>query len=127
MTRDELVRYWIESSEEDLRAMESLFTNGHYVWALFAGHLVIEKTLKAYYVKNAGVDCPRIHNLLKIAEGAGIELREEQRFFLDEVTAFNIRARYPDFKIAFIKPQPSNSRSRILRKSRSSGNGCCGR
>jgi len=39
VTRDELVQYWVGSSEKDYQAMESLFTNCHYVWALFVGHL----------------------------------------------------------------------------------------
>jgi HEPN domain-containing protein len=32
-------------------AMGSMFKSGHYVWALFLGHLVLEKLLKAVYVK----------------------------------------------------------------------------
>jgi len=33
--------------------MQSLLENRHYTWALFVGHLVLEKLLKALYVKNA--------------------------------------------------------------------------
>ena len=83
--------------------MESLFSNGHYVWSLFVGHLVIEKLLKAYHIGNIPTDSPQIHNLLKIAESAGLELADDKRSFLDEVTAFNIRARYPDYKNRFYK------------------------
>ncbi|MCX7636162.1 MAG: HEPN domain-containing protein [Syntrophales bacterium] len=46
--------------------MHSLFDNGHYTWALFMGHLVIEKLLKAYYVKRVDINYPRSHNLLEI-------------------------------------------------------------
>jgi len=28
--------------------LEDLFEKGHYTWALFVGHLVLEKLLKAY-------------------------------------------------------------------------------
>ena len=42
MTKDEIVKYWIDSSEMDYQAMESLYDKGHYVWALFVAHLVIE-------------------------------------------------------------------------------------
>jgi len=103
MTKDELVHYWIDSSVQDFQAMESLFSNGHFVWALFVGHLVVEKLLKAYHVRNVASDCPRIQNLLKIAEDASLEITDDQRLFLDEVTAFNIRARYPDYKYRFYK------------------------
>ena len=34
MTKDEIVKYWIDSSEVDFQAMESLYDKGHYVWAL---------------------------------------------------------------------------------------------
>jgi HEPN domain-containing protein len=87
----------------DFAAMESLFSNGHYVWALFVGHLVIEKLLKALYVKRVDPQVPRSHNLLAIAEKTGLELNDEQKLFMDEITGFNIRARYPDVKMRFFK------------------------
>ena len=40
--------------------MESLFANGYYVWSLFIGHLVIEKVLKAFHVKNSLAPLPHI-------------------------------------------------------------------
>lgn len=58
MTKDEIIQYWIDSSEVDFKAMESLFANGHYVWALFTGHLVLEKLLKACYVKMIDIRMP---------------------------------------------------------------------
>ncbi len=103
MTKDEIIKYWVDSSDVDFKAMESLFDSGHYVWSLFVGHLVIEKLLKAYYVKKVDMNAPQMHNLLKIAEMTSLELSYEQRIFLDEVTTFNIRARYPDYKRGFYK------------------------
>lgn len=103
MTKDEIIKYWLNSSDIDYKAMESLFDNGHYVWALFIGHLVVEKLLKSYYIKNVGSDFPQIHHLLKIAEKSNLELTEVQKNFLLEVTAFNIKARYPDYKYKFYK------------------------
>ncbi len=103
MTRDEVIKYWLDSANADFKAMNSLFRSGHYMWALFLGHLVIEKLLKAIYVKNVGVDVPYTHNLLKIAGDAKLGLTEEQKDFLSEITTFNIKARYPDFKGRFYK------------------------
>lgn len=94
---------WQDSAEMDFQAMETLFKNGHFVWALFVGHPVVEKLLKAYYVRNVDLDSPQIHNLLKIAEKAKLDLSETQKIFLDEVTTFNIQARYPDFKNRFYR------------------------
>jgi len=87
----------------DFAAMENLLSNGHYVWALFVGRLVIEKLLKALYVKRVDPQVPRSHNLLAIAEKTGLELNAEQKLFMDEITGFNIRARYPDVKMRFFK------------------------
>lgn len=74
MTKDELVAYWKDSALDDLVVMESLFENDHYVWALFIGHLVLEKLLKAFYVKRIGIDTPFSHNLLKLARAADLPL-----------------------------------------------------
>jgi len=103
MRKDEIMKYWIDSSEVDFKAMESLFRHGHYLWALFIGHLVIEKLLKAYHVKNVDISVPPIHDLTKIAEKANLTLSERQKDFLDEVTTFNIKARYPDYKNRFYR------------------------
>ena len=67
------------------------------------GHLVIEKLLKALYIKNIDNNVPRIHDLLRLAEKAGIETTEEQKDDLDLITTFNIRARYPDCRKSFYK------------------------
>lgn len=101
MKKNEIIQHWVDSSEVDFKAMESLFANGHYVWSLFTGHLVLEKLLKACYVKGIDIRIPQIHDLLKIAGMAKLELSYEQKVFLDEVTTFNIRTRYPDYKMNF--------------------------
>ena len=52
MKTDELIKYWIDASEVDFVAMNNLFNSKDYVWALFLGHLVIEKLIKALAAKN---------------------------------------------------------------------------
>lgn len=101
MTKDEVIAYWIGSAEEDSRVMESLFLGGHYTWALFVGHLVLEKLLKALHVRKVDMEVPRIHDLSQLARRAGVELTDERENVLDVVSRFNIEARYPDFKGRF--------------------------
>ena len=48
---DRIVDYWKESSVQNYVTMCNLYTSKDYNWALFIGHLVIEKLLKAIYVK----------------------------------------------------------------------------
>ncbi len=100
---NEVVNYWIESSDSDYNSMLNMYEKKDYHWALFTGHLLIEKLLKAYYVKLKKKHAPLIHNLLKLATDIGLELTDENKSFLVTVTVFNINARYDDFKRVFYK------------------------
>lgn len=101
MTRDEHIAYWLSESDKDLAAMESLFESGHYTWALFVGHLALEKVLKALYAKQVEVQVPRVHHLLKIARDCRLQLTGDQEDFLLEATTYNLKGRYPDYKQSF--------------------------
>jgi HEPN domain-containing protein len=97
------IDYWINSANHDLDVSETLFKNGKYDWCLFIAHLVLEKILKAFYVKNIGKSPPRIHDLVRMAKMAEIEFDEDTLEFLDAVNTFNISTRYPDEKLKFYK------------------------
>ncbi len=103
MTRDEHVAYWLAESDKDLAVMLSLFANGHYTWALFVGHLALEKVLKALYAKQVDVEVPRSHHLLKLARDCKLPLTEGQEDFLLEATTYNLKGRYPDYKQSFAR------------------------
>jgi hypothetical protein len=70
---------------------------------LFIGHLVIEKLLKAYYLKISGGDVPRTRDLLKLAVTAGMEINETMKDNLQYITLFNIETRYEEYKREFHK------------------------
>jgi HEPN domain-containing protein len=74
---------------------------GDYSYSLFFGHLAIEKLLKGLYAAKLRQHAPPIHNLLRLAKVAGLELDESVTDALITVTAFNIETRYPDVKRAF--------------------------
>lgn len=103
MTKQEKIEYWITSAETDFRAMNNLYKSKDYVWSLFLGHLVIEKLLKAIAVKNNEANVPKVHDLNKISKIAGLVVEESLKDILDEITSFNIEARYPDYKNEFFK------------------------
>jgi HEPN domain-containing protein len=46
-----VIKHWINSADNDYPVMATLFEKGHYNWSLFLGHLILEKILKACYVK----------------------------------------------------------------------------
>ncbi len=103
MKKEELIAYWTKSADRDFKTMNNLFEKKDYNWSLFIGHLVIEKLLKAYYVKNNDDHPPFVHNLVRLAEKAELQLDEDQKDMLVTVTTFNIRARYDDYKLEFYK------------------------
>lgn len=78
----------------------SLYDSGHYDWALFMWHLALEKTLKARMITQ-NKDRLYIHDLLRLATAADLDLTPDEIDELTEINSFNIEARYDDFKTAF--------------------------
>ncbi len=100
---DKHVKYWIDSAEHDLEVAEALFANAKYDWCLFIAHLVLEKTMKALYVKYKNDFPPRTHDLARLSQYIGLEMDEDTMEFLDSVNTFNISTRYPDEKFRFYR------------------------
>ena len=105
LENSELVSYWLDTAERDHQTMRHLYSSRDYHWALFMGHLVIEKLLKALVVarekEKPGV--PLSHDLLLLAQQARLQPNERQQDLLDLFTTFNISARYPDYKESFYR------------------------
>ena len=96
-----IIEYWTSSSDKDFRTMMNLFDSKDYNWALFIGHLVLEKLLKALYVKKNNKHPVYSHDLLLLAEKAGIEVDEQKADMFDVITTFNLNARYDNYKQDF--------------------------
>ncbi|EKE14776.1 MAG: HEPN protein [uncultured bacterium] len=96
--RDELQKAWLKSAIEDLETAKDLFKLGRFSGCLFFCHLVIEKTLKAIYVKVNDTYPPPIHKLVNLANLSKIELDTEIKLYLTEISTFNVEARYDIFK-----------------------------
>ena len=105
MNNIELMNYWKESSDRDYDAMIKIYESKQYTWALFIGHLVIEKLLKALYAKsNKGAPyAPKSHDLTFLASKIDLKLTEKQEELLNTITRFNIDGRYDDYKNNFYK------------------------
>jgi HEPN domain-containing protein len=98
---EKIVKHWTESSDSDFNVMQALYRSKTYSWALFIGHIAIEKLLKAYYVKTKKTHAPFTHNLYRLSELSGLELSDEYTDWLYNITTFNISARYDDYKKEF--------------------------
>lgn len=81
---DEVARYWIAEADEALTILQHLFEKGDFSYALFFGHLAVEKLIKAAYVLKNKEHAPPIHNLPRLARMAGLLLSPERREQLGE-------------------------------------------
>jgi hypothetical protein len=64
-----------------------------------------EKVLKAQVVHHTGDLAPRIHNLVRLAELAEIQLSPDQLDLLADMNVFNLEGRYPET----LAPLPSQA------------------
>jgi len=100
---EEVAGYWDSEAREALKVATHLLEKEDYSYALFFGHLAIEKLLKGLYVVKNGEHAPPIHNLLRLVKAAGIKVDDSKTEALITITAFNIESRYPDIKRSFRK------------------------
>lgn len=103
MDNIDLMNYWFNSSDKDYDTMQFLYKGNKNSWALFIGHLVIEKLLKGLYAK-ANIEnpiAPKIHNLILLSQKANLEVPQNIREKIQVINTFNIGARYDDYKESF--------------------------
>jgi HEPN domain-containing protein len=69
MTKQELINYW-KNELLDFKTREDMFKGKNSHWALFVGHLRVEKLLKALFVKiySNNTSIPKIYNLYELAK-----------------------------------------------------------
>lgn len=94
------IEYWIDLAKYDLDTARAMNDSKRYLYVGFMCHQVIEKVLKAYFVKNMEGNPPYTHNLSMLAEKSGLydDMSNEQKDFLDFLEPLNIEARYPTTK-----------------------------
>ena len=100
---EEIYKYWMNASVEAFDTAKVIFEGGRYVHALFFCHLAIEKMLKAFVVKRTKDHAPYDHNLIKLAENAGVKFSDQDMDTIAEINTFNIEGRYDDYKLKFYK------------------------
>ncbi|MBM3289382.1 MAG: HEPN domain-containing protein [Candidatus Hydrogenedentes bacterium] len=88
------VEHWRAGSVRSFEAVPTLVDGEFWPEALFWTHLVVEKALKAHVVKATDNFPPFVHNLLRLAELANIELNEQQLDVCQELNKWQLKARY---------------------------------
>lgn len=100
---DNIFNHWLDTSDGDFNTMIHLYDSKDYHWALFIGHLVIEKLLKALIVKQIKNHAPFSHDLRRLAKLTNIDFDKEYIIWLDVISTFNLNARYDSYKKDFYK------------------------
>ncbi|WP_372932481.1 HEPN domain-containing protein [Mariniphaga sediminis] len=100
---EKIINHWVTTSDRDFETMTHLYEKGDFHWALFMGHLVIEKLLKASVVKTTQRHAPFTHDLRRLAKLSKLNFKEEYLLWLDTITIFNLNARYDNYKQSFYR------------------------
>ena len=100
---DKTIQYWLNGASYDLETGRSLIESKRYPYALFFGHLAIEKLLKAFVVKATKEHAPFTHSLILLASKLDFKIEESILDKLAEIMEFHVEARYPDEKRDFYK------------------------
>lgn len=70
--------------------------SGRYLYVLFCCQQAVEKTLKALIVHRSHQFPPRLHNLSRLAQEAGLPDNHAFADDLRELSAYYIQSRYPE-------------------------------
>jgi HEPN domain-containing protein len=99
---NERVKYWIDLADYDIATAKAMLQSSRYLYVGFMCHQTIEKALKGVIAGDCaeGEIPPKIHHLLKLADGAGLfyKMSDDQQSFLKALNPLNVEARYPEYK-----------------------------
>jgi HEPN domain-containing protein len=101
------------SAAEDWAVASDLIEKERVRHALFFSHLAVEKLLKALVVRAVADIAPRIHNLVRLAEIAGLDLSAEHRDVLADLNPFSLAGRYPE--TLALPPSVAEARALMVR------------
>jgi HEPN domain-containing protein len=110
------VSYWLAGAKYDLGVANAMLKSKKYPYALFMGHLSLEKLLKAVVVKYTKAHAPFSHSLPYLAEKSGVKIPERILVKLREFMEFHFEARYPDANKAFYKKCTRHYASKKLKE-----------
>lgn len=95
---------------------EAMFEKGKYPYALFMGHLALEKLLKALVVNATGNHAPYTHSLPLLADKTGLEPPQKTMKALARFMEFHFEARYPNDQKRFYRKCTKAFTTRNLQK-----------
>lgn len=104
MGKSEIISHWLKMAERDWATVNLLHHGKQFIHALFFAHLVIEKILKAYWVRDNEESVPPFtHDLEHLYTQTELQLTNEQLDLIRVMNSWNLEARYQDYKDKFFK------------------------
>jgi len=89
------VKHWIDLKKYDVDTAKAMLESKRYLYVLFTCQQSVEKMLKALIVKNTKSFPPKIHDLVKLLNLAGIDADKEEKEFLAKLNYYYLETRYP--------------------------------
>lgn len=99
------IGYWRQGATEDWEVAVKLVKDGKSRHGLFFAHLALEKILKALICRRTQDVPPRIHNLTRLSELAGLKPDARQARTLAAMNQFNLEGRYPESYTTQLSPE----------------------
>ncbi|MEM0453008.1 MAG: HEPN domain-containing protein [Nitrososphaerota archaeon] len=87
---------WFDGAVVDLEEARSALLNSRVNWALFAAHQAVEKALKAAFMVLKRDRPPKTHDLVRLLGELGLELSEDLKIGISELSPYYVLARYPN-------------------------------
>jgi len=84
---------WEDQARYDLETAHAMLRSGRFLYVLFCSQQSIEKLLKALIVKRTGEFPPRIHNLIRLADVAKLDLDPHHQQLLGDLSNYYIQTR----------------------------------
>ena len=115
LTKEEHIAYWVRTADRDWIAVLDLYASKNYIQSLFFGHLVLEKLIKAHWVKDNEDNTPtKSHHLVNLAAKTKLILTEETIKFFFLMNQFQLEGRYPDYFDDLYKKYKSSQTKNII-------------
>jgi HEPN domain-containing protein len=87
---------WAAQARYDLDTARAMLAGGRYLYVLFCCQQAVEKMLKAIIAERTGECPPRLHNLLALADRAGVVVDNHRTALFENLTQFYIQSRYAE-------------------------------
>ena len=100
---EKTVCYWSDGAQYDIGVADAMFQTKKYPYALFMGHLALEKLLKSLVVKTTGKHAPYTHSLPLLADKITFEIPKNIKKKLARFMEFYFESRYPEKQKIFYK------------------------